>query len=162
MAHDDRDVTETQIDEGDIGPRVPGPDGFRDGETHDAREAAEEGLAWVPPMDPPVIPGERGDPEIATGFGTSAIDEPYDLDHEGEALSPYDDVEARVREALRADSTTSGLSDGLSVEAEGGAVTIGGEIEDLDDEDAILNVAERVTGVAGAVSRLRLRGPAAG
>jgi hypothetical protein len=132
-------------------------DGLRAGETDDAGEAAEEGLTWVPPTDPPTVPGELGEPEIAAGFGTSATDEPYDIDHEGEALSPYDDVEARVLEALRADAATSTLVDGLTVEAEGGAVTIDGEIDDLEDEDAIVAVAERVEGVAGAVSRLRLR-----
>jgi hypothetical protein len=132
-------------------------DGLRAGETDDAGEAAEEGLTWVPPTDPPTVPGELGEPAIAAGFGTSATDEPYDIDHEGEALSPYDDVEARVLEALRADAATSTLVDGLTVEAEGGAVTIDGEIDDFEDEDAIVAVAERVEGVAGAVSRLRLR-----
>ncbi|HVL52739.1 MAG TPA: hypothetical protein VM344_00595, partial [Vitreimonas sp.] len=29
---------------------------LRAGETHDAGEAAEEGLTWVPPIDPPVVP----------------------------------------------------------------------------------------------------------
>jgi len=168
------EMTDTRIYEGELEARVADSDqpdespaeniesfavdGFRAGETDDAGEAAEEGLTWVPPTDPPVVPGDLGEPEIAAGFGTSATDEPYDTDHEGEALSPYDDVEARVIEALRADAATSALADGLAIEAEGGAVTIDGEIDDVEDEDAIVAVAERVEGVAGAVSRLRLRG----
>ena len=167
------EITDTSIEEGGLEARAPGSDqpdespaeniegyavdGLRDGETDDPREAAEEGMTWVPPTDPPTIPGELGEPEIAAGFGTTATDEPYDPDHEGEALSPYDDVEARVLEALRADAATSPFADRLTVEAEGGAVTIDGEIDDLDDEDAVVAVAERVAGVAGAVSRLRLR-----
>jgi BON domain len=170
-------ITDTRIYEGELEARVPGSDqpdesaaeniegyavdGFRDGETDDPGEAAEEGLAWVPPTDPPTVPGDLGQPEIGAGFGTSALDEPYDPDHEGEALSPRDDVEARVLEALRADAATSALAAGLTIEAEGGAVTIDGEIDDVDDEDAIVAVAERVAGVAGAVSRLRLREPPA-
>jgi osmotically-inducible protein OsmY len=72
-----------------------------------------------------------------------------------------DDVEERVLEALRADAATSALADGLTIEAEGGAVTIAGDVDDVDDEGAIVAVAERVEGVAGAVSRLRLREPSA-
>src|SRR5690348_9682748 len=69
---------------------------FRAGETGDATQASEEGLAWVPPMDPPVIPGDRGDPEIAAGFGTTAEDDPFDADHAGELLSPHGQVEELV------------------------------------------------------------------
>jgi hypothetical protein len=172
------EMTDTRIYEGELEARVPGSDqpdegraeniesyaadGFRDGETDDPNEAAEEGLTWVPPTDPPVVPGESGDPQVAAGFGTTATDEPYDIDHEGEVVLAGDDVEARVLEALRADAATSTLADGLTVEAEGGAVTIDGEIDDVDDEDAIVAVAERVAGVAGAVSRLRLRGERGG
>jgi hypothetical protein len=167
------EMTDTRIYEGELEARAPDSDqpdeslaesleglavdGFRDGETDDPNEAAEEGFTWVPPTDPPTIPGEHGEPEVAAGFGTTATDEPYDPDHEGEPLSPYDDVEARVLEALRADAATSPLVDGLTVDAEGGAVTIDGEVDDVDDEDAILAVAERVDGVVEAVSHLRLR-----
>jgi hypothetical protein len=166
-------MTDTRIYEGELESRTPDSDqpdespaeniesyavgGFRDGETDDPNEAAEEGLTWVPPTDPPIVPGERGEPEIAAGFGTTATDEPFDADHAGEPLSPHDELEERVLEALRANAQTSTLVDGLSIDAEGGAVTIDGEIDDVDDEDAILAVAEEVDGVAGAVSRLRLR-----
>lgn len=166
------EITDTRIYEGELEARTADSDqpdetaaeniegyavdGFRDGETDDAGEAAEEGLTWVAPTDPPVIPGERGDPQIAAGFGTSATDEPFDADHAGELLSPHDELEQRVLEALRADAATSALADRLTIEAEGGAVTIDGEVDDLDDEDAIVGVVEEVAGVAGAVSRLRL------
>jgi hypothetical protein len=170
---DDRgEITDTRIYEGELESRTPGSDqpdesagenlegyavdGFRAGETDDAGEAAEEGLTWVAPTDPPVIPGERGDPRIAAGFGTTATDEPFDADHAGELLSPRDELEERVLEALRADAATSVLADRLTIEAKGGAVTIDGEVDDLDDEDAIVGVVEEVAGVAGAVSRLRL------
>lgn len=129
---------------------------LRDGETDDPNEAAEEGLTWVPPTDPPVVSDERGDPEVAAGFGTTSTDEPFDADHHGAALSPYDEIETRVLEALRADAATAGLADRLAVDAEGGRVTVAGSIDDLEDEDAVLAVVEAVPGVAGAVSRLKV------
>jgi hypothetical protein len=167
------EMTDTRIYEGELEARVPDSDqpdesvaesieglavdGFRDGETDDPGEAAEEGFTWVPPTDPPTVPGEHGEPEIAAGFGTTATDEPYDPDHEGELLSPYDDVEARVLEALRADAATSPLTDRVTVDAEGGVVTIEGEIDDINDEDEVIAVVERVAGVEEVISRLRLR-----
>lgn len=167
------EMTDTRIYEGELESRTLGSDqpdeapeenieslaadGFRDGETDDPGEAAEEGLAWVPPTDPPVVPGDQGQPEIGAGFGTSADDEPFDRDHPGSLLSPHDEVEGRVLEALRANAATSALVDRISIDAEGGALTIRGEVDDTEDEDAIVAVAESVQGVAGAVSRLRLR-----
>ena len=47
---------------------------LRSGETADAEVAAEEGLAWVPPIDPPVV-ADESDPEgvrVAAGFGVDA------------------------------------------------------------------------------------------
>ena len=167
------EMTDTRIYEGELESRTPGSDqpdegpaenieaftvdGFRDGETDDAEEAAEEGLTWVAPTDPPVVPGELGQPEVASGFGTSATDEPFDHDHAGRAVAPQDETEARVLEALRAHAATSTFADGLTVESEGGALTIRGEVDDVEDEDAAVAVAASVPGVVGAVSRMRIR-----
>ena len=106
-----------------------------------------------------VIPGPAVEAE-SQGMAQQypPIDEPFDADQDGGGLSRRNEVEERVIEALKADAETSALAEGLSVEAEGGAVTLRGEIDDLDDEDAVLDIAERVAGVTGAVSRLRLRG----
>ena len=166
------EITDTRIYQGDLEARPPDGDQpdegqaanleslldseLRDGETDDPNEAAEEGLTWIPPTDPPVRAGEDGEPEVAAGFGTSARDEPFDADHHGALLSPHDEVELRVLEALRADASTSGLVDRLTIDVEGSRVTISGEVEDLLDEEALLAVAEAVPGVATAASRLRI------
>jgi hypothetical protein len=166
-------ITDTRIYEGELEARAPGGDQpgedpaanlvpivaaqLRDGETDDAREAAEEGLTWVPPTDPPTVADARGDAEIAAGFSTSAGDEPFDADHHASALSPHDEVEARDLDALRADAQTAGLADGLRIDAEGGRITIAGAVDDLTDEEAVLAVAESVDGVTEAVSRLETR-----
>ncbi len=166
------EITDTRIYQGDLEARPPDGDQpddgqaenlesivateLRDGETDDPNEAAEEGLTWIPPTDPPVRAGEGGDPEVAAGFGTTSLDEPFDADHHGQLLSPHDEVELRVLEALRADASTSGLVDDLTIDVEGSRVTITGEVDDLIDEESILAVAEAVPGVVTAASRLRI------
>ena len=54
---------------------------LRADETDDPMEAVEEGFTYVPPIDPPVVPGGDDNAEIASGLGISALDEPYDEDH---------------------------------------------------------------------------------
>lgn len=165
-------ITSTRIYQGDLEARPPDGDQpddpaaenlesltateLRDGETDDPNEAAEEGLTWIPPTDPPLRTGDDG-PEVAAGFGTSATDEPFDQDHHAAALSPVDEVEARVLEALRADALTSGFADDLEIDVEGGRVRIAGLVDDVDDEDAVLAVVETVSGVGEADSRLKVR-----
>lgn len=164
------EITDTRIYEGELEARAPGgdqpdedpaqnleslvADELRDGETDDAMEAAEEGLTWVPPIDPPIRADERGDAEIAAGFGTSATDEPFDEDHHATLLPAHDEVEARVIEALRADSATTGFVDGLEIDAEAGQITIQGAVDDIVDEEAIIAVVESVSGVTSVDSKL--------
>ena len=122
---------------------------LRSGETSNPDVAAEEGEAWVPPVDPPVV-ADRDAPDgftVAAGFGTTAMDEPFDADHHTELLPGDDEMSTRVREALLADSRTSRLADSLEVEMAGGVVRIRGVVEDLEDGDLIEEVASMVTGV---------------
>jgi len=132
---------------------------LRAGETDDPEEAAEEGFTYVAPSDPPVIPGDEGEPEIAAGFATSALDdEPYDADHHGEAVPADDEVSDRVREALRADAATNRYADSLAIETEGRVVFLRGIVDDVDDVDNIIAVAERVSGVAEVIEELEVAG----
>ena len=124
------------------------------GETEDPIEAAEEGLAWIPPVDPPVRPGADGEPEIAAGFGVTAEDEPFDIDHHDEALPERDERTDRVVEALRADARTSGFADDLVVDTDGGRVTVRGTVADLEDEESVLAVIDDVAGVSDIVDHL--------
>jgi hypothetical protein len=167
------EMTDTRIYQGDLEARPLGVDQpddadadnlesllsgeLRDGETDDPNEAAEEGLVWVPPMDPPTSGTEPdGDPIVAAGFGTTAQDEPFDADHHGEAVTPLDEIEDRVLEALRADASTTGLVDNLEIDAEAGIIRIAGSVPDVDDEDAVVAVASEVDGVREVDSRLRI------
>jgi hypothetical protein len=162
-------MTDTGIDAGNLAARPPDSDQpddpavenlemlteseLRAGETDDPNEAAEEGFTWVPPMDPPLRAGDGG-PEVAAGFGMTAQDEPFDADHHSEALSPLDEVETRVVEALRANAATAELADGLELDVENGVVRVAGVVPDLDDEDAIVAVIEEVSGVTSVDSRI--------
>lgn len=161
---DDDEPTMTELDRGEndranVG-RLPGDDDLasldvlasgelRSGETDDPDVATEEGLAWVPPSDPPVIADAEEDDGIviASGIGTSALDEPYDDDHRSEDLTAEGDMNARIREAIRADAATSGYADRILIAVLGSRVILRGVVDDLADGDELVAVVERVKGV---------------
>ena len=121
---------------------------LREGETDDPDVAAEEGLAWVPPIDPPVVASTwSDDPVVAAGTGVSALDESYDDDNPGVLNTEEGDLNERIREALRADSATSRLADGLVIGVVGKTAIIRGVVDDADDSDSIIAVVERVPGI---------------
>ncbi|MDQ3871407.1 MAG: hypothetical protein M3301_07325 [Chloroflexota bacterium] len=131
---------------------------LRAGETDNPDVAAEEGMTYVPPIDPPVVASEdRQGAEIASGFGLSALDEPYDEDHHSDFLTTEDEMAARVRDALRADSTTTEYADRLAIGTRGRVVRVRGVVEDIDDSDNVLAVIERVAGVEDVIDELEVR-----
>jgi hypothetical protein len=133
--------------------------GLREGETDDPTVAAEEGLAYIPPTDPPVARTDGEDElEIAAGFGTSSLDEPYDEDHAGSLLSTDDEMSARVREAVRADAATTQYADDIEIESAGGVVLLRGVVEDIEDSDALVEVASAVDGVVDVRDELEVAG----
>jgi hypothetical protein len=131
---------------------------LRVGETNNPDVAAEEGDTYVAPMDPPVVPSDGPEgAQVAAGFSSSALDEPYDRDHPSETLSDEDDMSARVREALRADAITSRYADSVAIGTRGGVVALRGVVDDVDDSDNMAEVASRVSGVAEVVDELEVR-----
>jgi len=83
--------------------------------------------------------------------------EPYDESHHTSFLTDDDEVSARVREALRADSSTAPYADTIAIETRDGVVILRGEVDDLIDNDNLLAVASDVAGVAEVVDGLRVR-----
>lgn len=131
---------------------------LRGDETSDAFEAAEEGEIYVPPIDPPTAPSDGPEGvQIAAGFGSSALDEPYDEDHQSSFLTSEDDVKARVRSALRADSTTTQYADGVTIIIRDNVVILRGMVDDLDDTDNLVAVASYVEGVDEVIDELEVR-----
>ena len=121
---------------------------LRSGETTDPLVAIEEGQVWVAPSDPPTVPSD--DPqgiEIAAGPGVSAEDEPYDDSHHSGDLDVEGSLNARIREALRADAATSALADRLRIAVVGSTAVIRGQVDGIEDTDAIVEVASRVDGI---------------
>jgi hypothetical protein len=132
---------------------------LRDGETDDPNVAAEEGLAYVPPTDPPVIPGDAPDDlEIAAGFGATSLDDPYDDDHLAELLTPESELSAQVREAIRADAATSRYADMVLIASIGGVVLLKGTVEGIEDVDTLMEVASEVDGVIEVRDELEVEG----
>lgn len=130
---------------------------LREGETDDAFEAAEEGLTYIPPIDPPTVPSDDfQSAQVASGMGVSSLDEPYDADHHSTFL-PTDEVRERVREALRADSSTTQYAETITIIARGGLVILRGMVADLDDSDNVVAVTQFVEGVEEVIDQLRVR-----
>lgn len=166
-------ITDTRVYQGDLEARPPDvlqPDStemerlqfleeqeLRAGETDDPNEAAEEGLTYIAPVDPPTAGSQPdGDPRVAAGFGTTADDEPYDADHRAASVGFEDEVTGRVREALLAHAATTGYADLLGLETADGVVRVTGRVSDLVDEEHIQQVISEVEGVTDVDSRLEI------
>jgi len=165
------ELTDTEIYEGELEAGVndvPGAPAEQNLESLAARElraeetanpdvAAEEGMPWVPPIDPPVVPGDGPEGlQVASGFGSSALAEPYDDDHHSDLLSAEGDLNDLVREALRADSSSSPFEDRVAIGTVGGRVVLRGIVPDIEDSENIVAVAERVEGVTEVVDELEI------
>ena len=162
--------TQTELDRGDAAPDREGVLGLastldllsaeelREGETDDPDVAAEEGLTYVPPSDPPTRADEEepGGIEIAAGAAVSALSDPYDEDHESELLSDEPELTARIRDALEADAATTDLADRLIVGTRGSTVVVRGVVDDINDSDNIAAVIERVAGVEEVIDETEL------
>ena len=169
------ELTDTEIYEGELEagvsedlPGQPAADNLemltelelRDGETADPNVAAEEGLTWIPPIDPPVVP-DPDDPEgiqVAAGFGMDAHSQPFDADHHSDLLTVEDEFEARIREALRASAATSRYAEDIVIGTRMGTVVVRGMVDDIDDTDNIAEVISTVAGVSEVVDELEVAG----
>ena len=106
---------------------------LRSGETDDPLVAIEEGQTYIPPSDPPIVPSD--DPE---GVESPAGDR---VDAEGE-------MNARIRAELRADAATTALAERLEIAVVGSTAIIRGQVDGIEDTDAIVEVASRVEGIS--------------
>jgi hypothetical protein len=109
------------------------PPSSRAGETTDPLVAIEEGQVYIPPTDPPFVPA-RDDPE---GIKTPG----------GDGIDAEGDVNARIRNELRSDAATTALADRLEIAVIGSTAIIRGQVDGIEDTDAIVEVASRVDGI---------------
>jgi hypothetical protein len=127
----------------------------RAGETDDAFKAAEEGMTYIPPVDPPIVRSEGyEDAQVGSGMGVSAFGEVYNRDHHNIDLPGADEVKERVYEALHADSATHRLADQIIVLVRGDTVILRGMVADIDDSNNAAAAARYVEGVAEVIDEL--------
>jgi hypothetical protein len=130
---------------------------MREGETGDAFKAAEEGTTYVPPIDPPTMPGGDYPTHVASGLGTSSLSDTYQPGSHNRPLPDADEMRARVYEALRADSLTNAYADSIVVITRSDTVILRGIVEDLLDAQNIAAVAQYAEGVAEVIDELQVR-----
>lgn len=125
-----------------------------DGHTYNPHIAAEDGLTYTPPQDPPVIVDDDGNTVVATGFGTSMErnlrNDPYSDDD-----LPTDDEEiaAVVRDAIRMNSETQNL-DKIKVRVRDGVVTLTGIVPDDQDKADVDDIVREIAGVVDVTNKL--------
>ena len=124
---DEREPTRTEEEWG----VAPSP-GLRSGETDDPLVAIEEGQSYVPPFDPPFVPSDDA----------QGIDSP-----DGPDIGAESDINARIRDELRADAATTELADRLEIAVIGSTAIIRGTVDGIEDTDAIVEVVSRVDGI---------------
>ncbi|HEV7811073.1 MAG TPA: hypothetical protein VGO64_10765, partial [Candidatus Limnocylindrales bacterium] len=95
---------------------------------------------------------------IAAGTGVSADDEPYDDDHRSGELDEEGSMNARIREALRADASTTTLADRLEIAVLGSTAIIRGQIDGIEDSDNLIEVASRVAGIEDVLDETEVAG----
>lgn len=113
--------------------------------TSEGMEAVRDGEPYIPPMDPPVLPGGREGIHIATGFGTDAETEAS----QDQPLRGDIDIEEEVFLLLRQDSLTSKYP--LDVEVDQGVVRITGQVPSFEDAEHAQSIISELDGVVDVV-----------
>nr|WP_255603222.1 BON domain-containing protein [Oscillochloris sp. ZM17-4] len=104
------------------------------GSTDDAYKASQEGLTYVPPTE-----------------------EPYDEDRPRTFTASGDEVEERLRAALREDSRTAPYADSVEIIASASRVVLRGVVDDQAAAESLVSVAGDAADVAEVVNRLDVR-----
>lgn len=117
----------------------------------DPTEAVEEAEPYFPPTDPVVRVDDKGETQIAGGFGTG---EPLEQNSHAATndVPPDEALEDLVHRALRLDATTADLQ--LKVGVLRGVVRLQGMIEDETDAESALAVAGDIPDVIDVVDEL--------
>lgn len=128
-----------------------------DGTAYYPLKAQQQGLVYIPPDDPPVLPSDdlQGI-EIAAGF---AKDVELD-DSRGEVPPDHVaggdwDLQARITDMLRKSSLTNYLPD-IRVRVRDGVVYLSGRVETLDDIDVVCSLIQDIDGVEDVEEELEV------
>lgn len=116
--------------------------------------AAEGNVAYVPPMDPVVQPGEDADVTVLGGFSTSSPEEIVPRRSASDGRIGDEALVDAVQSALRHDAATTDLT--IEVVVERGIVRLRGTVPGLEDVDNAEAVAGRVEGVVDVIEELQV------
>ena len=119
-----------------------------DGTAYYPLKAQQQGLVYIPPDEPPVLPSDNPQGiEIAAGFGKDLVfDDPRGEDTPDRLAGADWDLQARIEAVLRKSSLTNQMTD-IKVAVEDGIVYLSGEVETLDDIDVVCSVVQAIDGV---------------
>lgn len=130
------------------------------GHTHNPAEAAEQGLTYTPPSDPPVHPSD--DPEgaeVAAGFSPNMEESSPDVRDLPDDVDNNDlELENDIVEMLQNNSETVDLADTVSVEVRDGVVILRGTITAENDEGRLYDIIIELPGVEDVQSELEVAG----
>jgi hypothetical protein len=119
-----------------------------DGTAYYPLKAQQQGLVYIPPDDPPIMPSD--DPqgiEIAGGFAKESQLEDPRGEYVPEQVAGGDwDLQARIESVLRKSSMTNQMTD-VRIQVEDGIVYLSGQVETLDDIDVVCSVVQNIEGV---------------
>jgi hypothetical protein len=113
--------------------------------THDAEEAVRDAEPYVPPTDPPVLPGGYEGVHVATGFGLSPEEEAADG---GEPRGDYD-LQELALVTLQQDSLTSHYE--LVPRVRNGVIHLTGRVPSFDDAEHAMSILDELPGVVEVV-----------
>jgi len=113
--------------------------------TPDAIEAVRDAEPYMPPVDPPVLPGGAEGIHMATGFGVDVEEENF-----SEPLPRGDeDIHDLALLTLRQDSLTSRYP--LGVEVDGGVVRLYGQVPSVEDAEHAQWILGELAGVVDVI-----------
>jgi hypothetical protein len=128
------------------------------GQTYDPLKAAEEGLSYTPPRDPPVIPSEN-DPwgiEMAAGFAPSMEDTTPDERVLPDRIERSDlEIQEDIGLALRYNSETTNLNN-VSALVNQGVVSLYGTVPDEQDAAQVYRIVSGLEGVVNVINHLEV------
>jgi hypothetical protein len=151
------EADDVDVDE-DLAPEEVFDTQHGEGHTYNPTHAADQGLTYTPPSDPPVVPSEE-DPqgvEVAAGFAPSMEDTDPDARKLPSQVENNDlDIQEDVYRALRYNSETTHLTD-IQVEVNHGVVTLRGSVLDQDDMGVVYDIVNDLEGVIEVRSYLEV------
>jgi hypothetical protein len=128
------------------------------GQTYETLEAAEEGLSYTPPRDPPTVPSED-DPqgsEIAAGFASSMEESDPDREELPDRIDRGDlEIQEDIGLALQYNSETADLTE-VSAFVNRGVVSLFGSVPSEDDIALVSDIISDLEGVVEVISHLEV------